>query len=66
MGYFTIQASELHPDERLEQSKNLIDLAGGVEEIKDKMESAFLGGFQLGFVSTYLKPNYKLHNLLKI
>jgi hypothetical protein len=56
----------LHPDERLEQSKNLIDLAGGVEEIKDKMESAFLGGFQLGFVSTYLKPNYKLHNLLNI
>ena len=34
----------MHPDERLEQSKNLIDLAGGVEEIKDKMESAFLDG----------------------
>ena len=34
----------MHPDEKLEQSKNLIDLAGGVEEMKDKMESAFLDG----------------------
>ena len=47
----------MHPDERLEQSKNLIDLAGGVEEIKDKMESAFLGGFQLEFINHRLVIN---------
>ena len=34
----------MHPDERLEQSQNLIDLAGGVEEMKDKMDTAFLDG----------------------
>ena len=34
----------MHPDERFEQSKCLIDLAGGVDEMKEKMEAAFLDG----------------------
>ena len=34
----------MHPDERLDQSEYLIDLAGGVEEMKDKMQVAYLDG----------------------
>ena len=34
----------MHPDGRLDQSEALVDLAGSVEELREKMQSTFLDG----------------------
>ena len=34
----------MHPDGRLDQSEALVDLAGSVEELQEKMQSTFLDG----------------------
>ncbi len=41
MGWFSGKASELHPLERVEKSKNLVDLAGGIESLVEKMRLAY-------------------------
>lgn len=44
MGWFSGKASELHPLERKEQSKALVDLAGGPLRMEEKMKEAFIDG----------------------
>ena len=41
MGWFSGKASELHPLERLEQSQEMVDLAGGNEKMVEKMNQAY-------------------------
>ena len=41
MGWFSGKASELHPMERIEQSKALVDLAGGADKMEEKMQEAY-------------------------
>ena len=41
MGWFSGKASELHPMERQKHSKALVDLAGGPEQMEEKMKKAY-------------------------
>ena len=41
MGWFSGKASELHPMSRLDHSKALVELAGGADQLEEKMRTAY-------------------------